>query len=207
MNKFTKLAGSVALALLVIVAGTGIVLAAGLDASITSPTAGANYTVGQTVNLSATSVSAIGAVNYVWSFSDGTASRTGQTQNVAFATAGAKTITVMAGDASGANSVKTVNVTVTATTPSAKPVISNIATSNITQTSVTITWDTNIVASSRVIYDSISHPDISTSTAPNFGYTASTPETDVTTKVVKHSVNISGLNPGTKYYFRVLSQG
>ena len=207
MNKFAKLVGSIALALSFIIAGAGLVSAAGLDATIASPLAGATYTVDQIVNLSATSVNAIGAVNYVWSFSDGTASRTGETQTVAFTTAGAKTITVMAGDASGANSVKTVNVTVNATAPSAKPVISNIATSNITQTSVTITWTTDIVASSRVIYDSTSHADITGQVAPNFGYVASTPETDTMTKVTSHTVTINGLNPGTKYYFRVLSQG
>ena len=207
MSKIAKLVGSIALALLVIFAGTSVASAAGLVASITAPTADATYTAGQIVNLSATSVGAIGAVNYVWSFSDGTASRAGQAQTVAFATTGPKTITLMAGDASGANDVKTVNVTVSAGTTSQKPVISNIATSNITQTSVTITWDTNIVSSSRVIYDSTSHADISGQVAPNFGYVASTPETDTVTKVTSHSVNISGLNPGTKYYFRVLSQG
>jgi len=206
MSKFVKLVSSIAIVLLVIVASASMVSAAGLVASITSPTSGATYTVGQTVDLSATSVSAVGAVNYVWSFSDGTASRTGQTQTVAFTTAGAKTITVMAGDASGANSVKTVNVTINAVT-SQKPVITNIATSNITQTSVTITWTTDIVSTSRVIYDSISHPDISGQVAPNFGYVASTEESDITTKVTSHSVTLSGLNPGTKYYFRVLSQG
>ena len=206
MSKFAKLISLIALALLVMVAGTSAVSAAGLAATITSPTAGATYTVGQTVNLSATSAGAVGAVNYIWSFSDGTASRTGQTQTVAFAAAGSKTITLMAGDASGANSIKTVNVTVNAGS-SQKPVISNIATSNITQTSVTITWTTDIVSSSRVIYDSTSHPDISGQVAPNFGYVASTPETDTVTKVTSHTVTISGLSPGTKYYFRVLSQG
>lgn len=206
MSKFVKLVGSVALALLVVVAGASLVSAAGLVVSINSPVAGDTFTVGQVANLSATSVGAIGEVNYVWSFNDGTSSRAGQTQTVSFATAGAKTITVEAADASGTKNAKTVNVTVTEAA-SGRPVISNIATSNITQTSVTITWTTDIPATSRVIYDSTSHPDISGETAPNFGYVASTPETDVTTKVTSHSVNISGLSPATKYYFRVLSQG
>ncbi len=206
MNKFVKLIGSIAIAFLVIVASASLVSAAGLVTTISSPVAGDTFTIGQIVNLSASSVSAVGEVNYVWSFSDGTDSRTGQTQTVSFATAGTKTITVMAGDASGANSVKTVDVTVTETS-SQKPVITNIRAINITQTSVTITWDTDIPATSRVIYDSTSHADISGETAPNFGYVASTPESDVTTKVTSHSVDISGLSPATKYYFRVLSQG
>jgi len=200
MKKF----GFLVLSLTLVFALAGVAMAAGLVATISAPTAGATYAVGQTINLSATSASAVGAVNYIWSFSDGTASRTGQTQTVAFATAGAKTITVMAGDASGANDVKTVNVTVTGAT-SQKPVITNIATSNITQTGVTITWTTDIVSTSRVIYDTTSHPDITGQTAPNFGYAAST-ATD-SNKVTSHSVTLSGLNPGTKYYFRVISEG
>ncbi|MFA5000627.1 MAG: fibronectin type III domain-containing protein [Candidatus Paceibacterota bacterium] len=201
-----KKLGFLVLALSLVLVLSSVVSAAGLVATITSPTAGATYSVGQTINLSATSASAVGAVNYIWSFSDGTTSRTGQTQAVAFTTAGAKTITLMAGDASGANSTKTVGVTINAVA-SNRPVISNIATSNITQTGVTITWTTDIPASSRVIYDSTSHADITGATAPNFGYVASTPETDVETKVTSHSVTISGLSPATKYYFRVLSQG
>ncbi len=201
-----KKLGLLVLSLSMVIALASVVSAAGLNASITSPVAGATYTVGQTVNLSATSSSAVGAVNYIWSFSDGTVSRTGQNQTVSFATSGPKTITLMAGDASGANSVKTVNVTVNASN-SARPVISNIHAINITQTSVTITWDTDIVATSRVIYDTTSHADITGQTAPNFGYAVSTIESDTTTKVTAHSVTITGLSPATKYYFRVISQG
>lgn len=203
MSKFVKSFSFVALALLVLLTGVAFANAAGLIVSITSPTAGSTFTVGQTVNLSANSTSAIGAVNYIWSFSDGTASRAGQNQTVTFATAGTKTITVLAGDASGASDTKTVSVTVTGT--SNKPVISNIHAINITQTGVTITWDTDIPATSRVIYDTTSHPDITGQTAPNFGYSVST--TEDTTKVTSHSVVITGLSPATKYYFRVISQG
>lgn len=201
-----KKLGFLVLSLALVLTLTGMASAAGLVATITSPTAGSTYTVGQTVTLTGASTGAVGNVNYIWSFSDGTTSRTGQNQTVVFTTAGAKTITLMAGDASGANSTKTVNITVN-TGSSQKPVISNIATSNITQTGVTITWTTDIPATSRVIYDTVSHPDISGQTAPNFGYAASTVESDVTTKVTGHTVTLSGLNPGTKYYFRVLSQG
>ena len=201
-----KKLGFLFLALSLVFVLTSVVSAAGLVASIITPTAGETYDVGQVVNLSASSVNAVGAVNYIWSFSDGTASRTGQTQTVVFTMAGAKTITLMAGDASGVNDTDTVNITVN-DVASSKPIITNIATSDITQTGVTITWTTDIPASSRVIYDSTSHPDITGATAPNFGYVASTPETDVETKVTSHSVTISGLSPATKYYFRVLSQG
>jgi PKD repeat protein len=201
-----KKLGFLFLSLALVLTLAGVSSAAGLVATITSPTAGATYTVGQTVTLTGASTGAVGNVNYIWSFSDGTTSRTGQNQTVAFTTAGTKTITLMAGDASGANSVKTVNVTVS-TGASQKPIISNIATSNITQTGVTITWTTDIPATSRVIYDTTSHPSLDGQVAPNFGYAASSAESDISPKVTSHSVTLSGLNPGTKYYFRVLSQG
>src|SRR5690606_26126528 len=46
-------------------------------------------------------------------------------------------------------------------------VISNVQVSNVTQTSATITWTTNLSADSRVIYDTVSHTDISGESAPN----------------------------------------
>ncbi|OJI09272.1 MAG: hypothetical protein COV08_01585 [Candidatus Vogelbacteria bacterium CG10_big_fil_rev_8_21_14_0_10_49_38] len=206
MNKFAKIAG-VSLATLVLAAFSAQIALAAVTATITSPVAGSTYNVGQTVNLAAASSGTNLTVNYVWSFSDGTAGFTGQTGSVAFSTPGTKTITVMAGDSSGANDVETVNITVNATA-SQKPVISNIDWKDVTQTGVTITWDTNIPATSRVIYDTVSHPGTPDSAAaPNFGYANSTTEADVTTKVTNHSVTITGLAPGTKYYFRVLSRG
>jgi PKD repeat protein len=205
MSKFAKSFSFVAVALLVLLAGISMVNAAGLVANITSPVTGTTVNIGQTVNLSANSTSAVGEVNYIWSFNDGTATRSGQNQTVAFTTAGVKTITLMAGDTSGINAnVKTVNITVAGN--STKPVISNIQAINITTTGVTITWTTNIPATSRVIYDNTSHLDISGAEAPNFGYVTSSPETDTETKVTAHSVTISGLSPATKYYFRVISQ-
>jgi len=205
MNKFIKIAG-VSLTALVLMAFSAQIALAAVTAAITSPVAGSTFTVGQTVNLAVASSGTNLTVNYVWSFSDGTTGFTGQTGSVVFTTPGTKTITVMAGDSSGANDVKSVNVTVNATA-SQKPVISNVNYKDVTQTSVTITWDTDIAASSRVIYDTVSHPDITGQTAPNFSYANSTTEADVTTKVTSHSVTISTLSPGTKYFFRVLSRG
>ena len=62
-------------------------------------------------------------------------------------------------------------------------------------------------ANSRVIYDTVSHPDISGASWPNFGYNYSSDERDNNPKVVQHSVTLTGLSPNTKYYFRVLSIG
>ncbi|MFA6254638.1 MAG: VWA domain-containing protein [Patescibacteria group bacterium] len=69
--------------------------------------------------------------------------------------------------------------------------------------SVTVTWMTNREATSRVIYDLVSHPAIGY--APNYGYAWSTATTDTDPKVLNHSVTITGLLPATVYYFRPLS--
>jgi len=177
-----------------------------LTASINTPTSGTSYNVGQAISLVGSATGGTGSyTSFVWSFSDGTTSVTGANgQVVTFASAGTKTITLRVTDSDGAKTAVSVNVTVAGN--STKPVISNIKAIDVTTNSVTITWDTNIPASSRVIYDSASHPDISGAEAPNFGYVVSTPETDVETKVTSHSVSITNLSASTKYYFRVISQ-
>jgi phosphodiesterase/alkaline phosphatase D-like protein len=181
--------------------------AATLGASITAPADGANVAVGQAVSLNGTATGGTGTyASFRWAFSDGTASIVGASQSVTFSATGTKTITLTVTDSNGDHAVASRTITVGAGT-SNKPVISNIHAINITQTSVTITWDTDIVATSRVIYDTTSHPDLTGLTAPNFGYAISTPESDTATKVTAHSVTITGLSPATKYYFRVISQG
>jgi hypothetical protein len=66
---------------------------------------------------------------------------------------------------------------------------------------VILTWQTNIPATSRVIYDTVSHPELGV--APNYGYAYSTVEDS--NRVVVHSVTISGLLPNTTYYWRAIS--
>lgn len=70
-------------------------------------------------------------------------------------------------------------------------------------TSIIVTWLTNKEATSRVIYDTIPHPDLSAALPPNYGYAFSTILDP--TKVTGHSVTITGLTPGTTYYLRPLS--
>jgi len=69
----------------------------------------------------------------------------------------------------------------------------------------TITWFTNKPATSRVVWDTVSHPDLELGSAPNYGYAASTPTTDTDPKVTYHTVVIEGLDSGTTYYFRPIS--
>ncbi|MFA5386536.1 MAG: immunoglobulin-like domain-containing protein [Candidatus Paceibacterota bacterium] len=72
--------------------------------------------------------------------------------------------------------------------------------------SIVINWTTDHPATSRVVYDTISHPELNYQDL-NYGYAFSTVEADVSPMVTNHSVTISGLNPATNYYFRSVSHG
>jgi hypothetical protein len=67
----------------------------------------------------------------------------------------------------------------------------------------TITWKTNLNSTSRVIYSPGPAPVFDITNPPNYGYAQSTIE-DVT-KVINHSVVITGLTSGTTYFFRCVS--
>ena len=69
--------------------------------------------------------------------------------------------------------------------------------------SVVVTWFTNKPASSRVVYDTVSHSLLDT--PPNYGYLFSTPLINEDAKVTFHTVIISGLDVNTTYYFRPIS--
>lgn len=71
---------------------------------------------------------------------------------------------------------------------------------------VVVTWNTNIPATSQVIYGLTSSGpyNINMSTLPNFGYPSGTLEQDLG-KVTTHSITISLLPPGN-YVYRVVSR-
>ncbi len=75
---------------------------------------------------------------------------------------------------------------------------------NTQETKVIITWQTNYLSTSRVIYapENESH-DIDLTDIPNYGYAHSTIEDS--NKVTYHQVELTGLTPGTLYYYRVIS--
>ncbi|KKP51745.1 hypothetical protein A3K01_03975 [candidate division WWE3 bacterium RIFOXYD1_FULL_43_17] len=85
------------------------------------------------------------------------------------------------------------------------PVISGESSTNLESTSITITWTTDHLSTSRVIYDTASHPTLGT--APNYGYAYSTIETDGSPMVISHNVTISPLTAETTYYYRAVSHG
>lgn len=72
------------------------------------------------------------------------------------------------------------------------PAISNVATSSVSLTAATITWDTNEIASSLIEYGT------NTSSYNSLAGSASI-------SVTSHSVSLTGLSGNTTYYFRVRS--
>lgn len=83
------------------------------------------------------------------------------------------------------------------------PVLSDPSATSPTDTTITVTWDTDHPSTSRVVYGT--SPVAVIGSAPNYGYPNSTVEDS--TLVTHHVVVVSGLNNGTTYYFRGVSHG
>jgi len=86
----------------------------------------------------------------------------------------------------------------------------SVRTTDIEETSVTIIWTTSYLSTSQVIYSVEGEPHTldltdNTGTPPKYGYAHTTPEYDTSPKVTGHSVTITGLSPGTTYYYRCVS--
>ncbi len=78
------------------------------------------------------------------------------------------------------------------------------------ETSVTIIWTTSYSSTSQVIYAAAGEThtlDLTDNAGipPKYGYAHTTLEYDTSPKVTDHSVTITGLTPGTTYYFRSIS--
>lgn len=73
----------------------------------------------------------------------------------------------------------------------------------VSEASFTVAWTTDEPTTGRVIYDTESHEELGE--APNYGYAFSTETFDTDPKATPHSVTISGLTPGTTYYYRTVS--
>jgi hypothetical protein len=75
------------------------------------------------------------------------------------------------------------------------PVISAVATSNITSSGLTITWTTDVASSSKVYYGTTT------------SFASSTTEKDTgSSRTKNHSVTLSGLTANTLYYYYVVSK-
>ena len=74
--------------------------------------------------------------------------------------------------------------------PPVAPIISNVASSNLTTTSATITWTTDVPSTSLVNYG----------TTISYGFSVLN-----STLSTNHSVTLTGLSPGTRYDFQAVS--
>ena len=175
--------------------------ASSVDLKVNGSNGPATVTVGGTASLTWTSSNATACVaSGAWT---GSRSSTGSDSTGALNTVGALTYTLTCTGSEGSVSDSvTVNVQ-TAGNPAA-PVISNIRVTDVTETSAIVRWTTDIVADSRVIYDTVSHPTLGS--APNFGYVHSSDTFHSSPKVTEHAVTLTGLSASTQYFYRVLSQ-
>ena len=84
----------------------------------------------------------------------------------------------------------------------------NVKTTGTTRDGITITWETTFPGTSQVIYSTQgeSH-SFDSSNPPLYGYAHATPEYDTDPKVTFHTVTITGLTPGTIYFYRTVSRG
>ena len=102
--------------------------------------------------------------------------------------------TVQAVDTEGLTSAASSPATVTTPAPSTNPpVISNVASSAVSDTSATVTWTTDIPSSSQVLYG----------TTTSYGQSTTLDSTLLTS----HSQTITALTPSTTYHFEVQSTG
>ncbi len=202
-NRFFKGGILVAIATLLVI--PALVLAqSALTANITSPANNAEVEVGKSVSFSGTATGGTAPYTYRWTFSNDSSEIAGQNVSKTFDQVGNVTVSFRVTDKNLNTNTKNITIKVVEEKTDALA-ISDIKVTNITQNSATITWKTNKPADSRVIYDTTSRPSIEGASAPNYGYANSTQTFNGTNWVTEHSVNVTGLSPNTKYFFRVIS--
>src|SRR5262245_60865667 len=100
---------------------------------------------------------------------------------------------VISNDAAGNQATSSNFTFTTLASGSSPPVISNIASSNVTQATATVSWTTDVLADSQVEYGT---------TASDGSLTALD-----STFVTSHSQSLSGLSASTTYHYRIRSRG
>ena len=84
--------------------------------------------------------------------------------------------------------------------------IHTIELTDVTTNSVVIEWITNRFATSKIIYDTLSGQFNLNAGAPSYGYRFYQKGDDFgEEKVTTHRLTLTGLTPGTKYYYRIVS--
>ena len=165
--------------------------------SITSPASGATISGITTVTASASDTVGVAGVQFKVDSNNIGAEVTTAPYSVSLDTTtlpnGGHVLTAVARNVPGLTTTSApVNITVS-NVSAPPPVISGVSVSGITTTAATITWTTDVQASSQVNY------------GPTTAYGSST-SLD-TTLVTGHSQTLSGLSPNTLYHYRVRSRG
>jgi phosphodiesterase/alkaline phosphatase D-like protein len=98
------------------------------------------------------------------------------------------------------------NNTFTTAADDTAPVISSVASGGISATTVSITWNTNEMTTSQVVYSTTSFTgtDYATGAAARTAYGSFTAED--ATRGLGHGVGIVGLSTSTTYYYRAVSK-
>jgi YD repeat-containing protein len=126
-------------------------------------------------------------VSHAWDFGDG-ATAAGAAVTHTYESGGTYTVTLTVTDSSGNPATASASVEV-----SESLVITNVQVTNLTDTAVTVTWQTNIPSTGAVQYG----------TTSNYGTT-----TPVSTELAKtHAATLTGLQLGAVYHFRPLAAG
>lgn len=210
----TKIAKSVIMAVVVTAAIPVMVLAQSpaLIATISSPANNSSFGVNEVITFQSSATGGSGNesnYDYNWTWNDGTQDA-GQNETHSYPTTGARTVTLRVTDfATGQTDTDSITVNITPDSACSPLIIESGANipraTNVTSNSATIVWETCEPATSRVVYGTAQVTDAvaADDTSNNRGYQTSSSLDE--NKVTSHSVQLTGLEANTTYYFRVLS--
>ena len=159
--------------------------------SITSPTNGASYVSGAQVSVAANASSAMGVREVRFTFASLSSTDSGSPYSATFNTSGVMTgdhkLTATVYDNNGVSAESSVTISITPTNHTQ----SNITTGDITGNSATVSFNTSVATTAVVRYGTNGS---NLNGSKNDAYNATS-----------HSVKLTGLTAGTKYYFQVVT--
>lgn len=159
--------------------------------SISSPSNSANYNTGQTVSVSANASASQGVREVVFTLGSMSSTDNSSPYSADFGTtgmsAGSYTLTAKAYDNNGVSAQNSITININASSHSQ----SNISSSGITSNSATISFNTSVATTAQIRYGT-DPSSLSGSKKDSYNSTS-------------HSIQLTGLSSGTKYYFQVVT--
>lgn len=76
----------------------------------------------------------------------------------------------------------------------------------VSTSSAAISWETNLPATTWVVYSNEDEPHLLDLNAPNFGYAHAMPVFENSDLVINHKMDLLGLSPNTVYFYRNVSR-